>query len=188
MICNDTTAETGRECAPGRGLSAPQESWFAKENPAMSVNPKRRAKLQLDAWSQTLALLSSLSLRDDATPADPPRLAGRRLPLTPEPCAGAEAKVRILDRPSKNTAIVSWFDPTVCRYGDQPWRASRARHPGTCAMTGRSIRRGDPVYRPRTVRPCPLNANAMILASCVEYANAESMLLTAARNALQAGG
>lgn len=151
----------------------------------MSVNPKRRAKLQLDAWSQTLALLSSLSLHGAG---EARKLGGRRLPLTPEPCTGAAAKVRILDRPSKNTAIVSWFDPTVCRYGDQPWRASRARQSGTCAVTGRSIRRGDPVYRPRTVRPCPLNANAMILASCVEYANAETMLLTAARNAAQQAG
>jgi hypothetical protein len=142
-----------------------------------SKNTKRRTTLRLDAWSQTLAMLSSLSLRGDSSSGTPLKLTGRRLPLTPEPCAGAEAKVKILDRPSKNTAIVSWFDPTVCRYGDQPWRASRARQPGTCAMTGRSIRRGDPVYRPRTVRPCPLNANAMILASCVEYANAESMHL-----------
>lgn len=148
----------------------------------MFDKPKRRSTLQLDAWSQTLALLSKLALSNDDTMESPDgaQRFKRRLPLMPEPCAGAEAKVRILDRPSKNTAIVSWFDPTVCRYGDQPWRASRARQPGTCALTGNSIRRGDAIYRPRTVRPCPLNANAMILASCVEYANAESMLLTAA--------
>jgi hypothetical protein len=143
----------------------------------MCAKPKRGTRIQLDAWSQTLALLSKLSFGDEGHSGRRDERPGglvRRLPLIYEPCPGAVPKVRILDRPSKNTAIISWFDPTVCRYGDQPWRASRARQPGTCALTGNSIRRGDPIYRPRTVRPCPLNANAMILASCVEYAGAET--------------
>ena len=142
--------------------------------------PKRKSKPRHDAWPQTIALLSKPSLGDGSRTAsrNRPQRLRRRLPWTFGSCAGAEAKVCVLDRPTSRTAIVSWFDSTACHYGHQLWRTSRARQPGTCALSGNSICCGDAVYRPRAVHPYPLNANAMILASWLEYANAELSYLS----------
>jgi Domain of unknown function (DUF3331) len=136
----------------------------------MVLRPQRRSRVELDAWSHTLASLAALTLgrsnvpsqvdRDHLTRAQSLRLIG--------PNRGARAKVQILDRPSKNTAVISWFDPTMCCYGDQLWRSGKSRHSGTCALTGCGIRPGDSIFRPRNARPSPLNANAMILASLLE--------------------
>jgi hypothetical protein len=78
--------------------------------------------------------------------------------------------VSLLDRPTSSTATISWRDSTRCCYGDQVWCASRARTEGVCAMSGRPIRRGDAVYKPRPCRPAPRNADAMILTSALDDA------------------
>jgi hypothetical protein len=74
-----------------------------------------------------------------------------------------EVQVRLIDRPTRSTATIAWSDSTACSYGDQIWRWSRARAAGVCAMSGRAILPGDAIYKPRTCRPMPLNAQAMIL-------------------------
>jgi hypothetical protein len=76
--------------------------------------------------------------------------------------------VRVTGRPSSTTATVVWRDSTSGCYEDQIWRGVVARTSGVCAVTGRSIKRGDRVYRPRATRPAPTNANAMILSDVVE--------------------
>ena len=133
-----------------------------------------------DVWSQTIKLLTKQSL-DDRTLATGRQRRQRTVPtlVSSRECnSNVGANVRVLDRPSKSTAIVSWFDSTVCRYGEQMWRESRAREPGTCALTGNGIRPGDTVYRPRASQPHPLNVNAMILSSCLECANTDACCQT----------
>ncbi|WP_409241550.1 DUF3331 domain-containing protein [Caballeronia sp. INML2] len=55
-----------------------------------------------------------------------------------------------------------------CCYGDQTWRAMRARTADVCAMSGCAISPGDVVYWPN-LRPVPSNAGAMILASVLDH-------------------
>jgi hypothetical protein len=73
--------------------------------------------------------------------------------------------VRIVDRPTRSTAIVDWCDPGSCHYGYQTWRIGRAMTAGCCVLSGRDICKGDPVYRPSRGGSCPQNCNAMILAT-----------------------
>ena len=79
-------------------------------------------------------------------------------------------RVSLLERSTSSTATISWRDSTRCCYGDQVWHSSRARTEGVCAMSGRPIRPGDAVYKPRPCRPVPRNAGAMILTSALDDA------------------
>jgi hypothetical protein len=84
---------------------------------------------------------------------------------------GSSIIVRVIERTTSSTVVIEWRDPTHCSYGDQIWRASRARGVGTCAISGEPIHCGDWVYRP-TGRPLPRNAGAMILASHIDKVDA----------------
>jgi hypothetical protein len=131
-----------------------------------------------DPWSQTLSLLAMLSSASAGTLAKPDYRRDRKqrralVGVLVRP--GAGARIRIVERPNADTATIAWYDPTVCHYGDQTWRASVARSSGVCALSGLAVRRGDAIYRPGSGRPSPRNCNAMILARCVEE-SADAML------------
>lgn len=126
---------------------------------------ERRRTFGLDPWSQTVGWLTMQSAGKGARASD--SSAARKHAICDAPTSAA-VRVSVIDRPTSSTATVAWCDPRSCRYGDQVWRASIARQPGTCALSGRSIGRGDAIYRPRACRPSPLNASAMILAAVVE--------------------
>ncbi|MDR5753168.1 MULTISPECIES: DUF3331 domain-containing protein [unclassified Caballeronia] len=125
----------------------------------------------IDPWSQTVGWLTLQSAATNVRARDPQReneaIATRARCIGDAP-THANVVVSVIDRPTSSTATVAWCDPRSCRYGDQVWRASVARQPGVCALSGRSIGRGDAIYRPRACRPSPLNAGAMILATVVE--------------------
>ena len=121
----------------------------------------------IDPWMQTIGLLSvpaggskgcgsGLNERNGARHVDGTALHG--------------VTVSLIDRPTPATATISWRDSTRCCYGDQLWRSSRARTEGICAMSGRPIRPGDAVYKPRFGRSAPRNADAMILTSALDDA------------------
>ncbi|MFM0323299.1 DUF3331 domain-containing protein [Caballeronia glebae] len=115
----------------------------------------------LDPWAQTIFRLTSLS--DGASfEAPSPRRAFAQ---------GDDRRVavKLIERPSTTTATIEWRDSTRCCYGDQVWRAMRARSAGVCAMSGCAINPGDHVYAPNP-RPVPRNAGAMILASVLDQA------------------
>jgi hypothetical protein len=76
--------------------------------------------------------------------------------------------VRVIERPTAQTATLDWRDSTHCCYREQLWVAARSRVSGRCAMTGAAILPGDEIFRPRPTRPAPRNVGAMILASAVE--------------------
>ncbi|WP_250515953.1 DUF3331 domain-containing protein [Caballeronia sp. INDeC2] len=119
------------------------------------------AAIALDPWAQTIFQLTSLN---DGVSFD--------APFTSHPFAQTGERrvtVKLIERPSTTTATIEWRDSTRCCYGDQVWRAMRARTAGVCAMSGREIRPGDYVYGPNP-RPVPGNAGAMILASVLDQA------------------
>ncbi|KFX67144.1 DUF3331 domain-containing protein [Paraburkholderia fungorum] len=128
-----------------------------------------------DPWLQTLGLLSALSGdigggAGEAAAAKmlaPAARKGCRLPVMGE---RFDVRVYVIDRPTQSTATIVWRDSMRCSYGDQVWHASRARTAGVCAMSGRAIRPGDAIYKPRPCRPAPLNAGAMILRGVVHAA------------------
>ena len=77
------------------------------------------------------------------------------------------AHIRILERSSRTSVVVSWSDSTTGRYDDQIWKLGVARCGDTCALTGATIRRGDVIYRPYARGRSPANANWSILASAL---------------------
>lgn len=87
---------------------------------------------------------------------------GTRSTYAPSP----ELVVKIVERTGPTFATVIWNEPN-CRYGYQTWRAAVSRLSGVCVISGKSIRRGDLVFKPQ-MRPVPLNAHAMILQSVVD--------------------
>lgn len=71
----------------------------------------------------------------------------------------------VIEVRTEQTATVSWCDPLSGHYGHQTWRVALAKQGGICVLSGRSVERGDFIYRPATCQPPPGNAGAMILAS-----------------------
>jgi len=126
-----------------------------------------------DPWMQTIGLLSLLSgvsdadVGRDSAATDKSARKACQLAARVDCC---EVKVTLIDRPSASTATIAWRDSTNCFYGYQVWRASRSGVEGVCAMSGRTIHRGDAVYQPCAGRRAPLNAGAMILTSVLDDA------------------
>ncbi|WP_091809722.1 DUF3331 domain-containing protein [Burkholderia sp. WP9] len=69
--------------------------------------------------------------------------------------------VAVLERVARDIIVVSWRDPQRCCYAEQPWGVRLAPHHGTCALSGRSIAKGSPVFMPFW-RPRAANADEMI--------------------------
>jgi len=69
--------------------------------------------------------------------------------------------IGILEKPSARQLLVSWRETGRCNYTEQLWILGKAPKAATCALTDKSIRRGDPVYRPAGH---PLNCDKVILA------------------------
>jgi hypothetical protein len=79
-----------------------------------------------------------------------------------------QVQVQVIERLSDTSISVLWQDATRCRYVDQGWSRCRARVKGRCALSGATIRRDEPVYKPRVRTAIPANASAMILARVLE--------------------
>jgi hypothetical protein len=124
----------------------------------------------LDPWSRTLAMLDSragrTAERTVTRACAAPSLVQRQAQRTVQDPQDARCvNIRVLERLSESTLALSWHDPTSFNYSEQVWALCTARKGGTCALSGQSIRRGQPVYRPRRVgSSVPLNSGAMILA------------------------
>lgn len=83
----------------------------------------------------------------------------------------SHATIRILDRPSPTSAVISWRDPTGSSYGYQIWKMRLAHEEGLCAISGIPINKGDVIFRPVDRGRYPGNASAMILATYIEEPN-----------------
>lgn len=118
-------------------------------------------------WERVIALLN------------PPLDAGRW--MVPRVRRREDVPVSMSGLPRRRTAIVSaerntdssvllsWSDPTHCRYDEQRWIIAKARTVGRCALTGRVIRCGDAIYKPQIrCAKRPANAREMVLASAFD--------------------
>ncbi|MBN3816434.1 DUF3331 domain-containing protein [Paraburkholderia sp. Se-20369] len=73
------------------------------------------------------------------------------------------------ERHTRSSVLVSWSDPTHCRYDEQRWIIARARALGHCALTGHVIRDGDAIYKPQCRgAKRPANCREMVLASAID--------------------
>ncbi|WP_176045622.1 DUF3331 domain-containing protein [Burkholderia sp. BCC1644] len=62
--------------------------------------------------------------------------------------------------------LIRWVESGRCHYGEQRWRLRVALQPGRCALSGRPIEPGEPVFRP-VRRPVPANGDEMICPAAV---------------------
>ncbi|WP_322085548.1 DUF3331 domain-containing protein [Burkholderia sp. BCC1999] len=62
--------------------------------------------------------------------------------------------------------LIRWVESGRCHYGEQRWRLRVALQPGHCALSGRPIEPGEPVFRP-VRRPVPANGDEMICPAAV---------------------
>ncbi|MEN8513375.1 DUF3331 domain-containing protein [Burkholderia sp. RS02] len=65
--------------------------------------------------------------------------------------------------------LIRWVESGRCHYGEQRWRLRVALQPGRCAISGRPIEPGEPVFRP-VRRPVPANGDEMICPASVSCA------------------
>ncbi|UXU91265.1 DUF3331 domain-containing protein [Burkholderia sp. S-53] len=65
--------------------------------------------------------------------------------------------------------LIRWVESGRCHYGEQRWRLRVALQPGRCAISGRPIEPGEPVFRP-VRRPVPANGDEMICPASVPSA------------------
>jgi hypothetical protein len=76
--------------------------------------------------------------------------------------------VSIVEKLSPSTISVRWSDPCLGHYANQLWGIGLARGAAICVLSGKPIRRGDLIFRPRVHRShVPSNRDRMILASAV---------------------
>jgi len=106
-----------------------------------------------------LTIVRQLSERSTGLPK--PSLEGNSAGTPPHP---GHVDVKLVERLTSRTAAITWHEPGVCHYVEQTWIAGVSRGSGLCALTGKTLSSGDPVYRPRQTRPPSHNAAAMIAA------------------------
>jgi hypothetical protein len=128
----------------------------------------------VDPWLEMIQLLEMLGNIQPERACYSKRMCAQHdcvpLPRIIEPHASENAHVWVAERLTPVTAAIEWSDATRCNYSGQIWRAGIAARPGSCALSGESIRRGQAIYRPIPLKPAPSNAKAMILASRIEEA------------------
>ncbi|WP_322027608.1 DUF3331 domain-containing protein [Burkholderia sp. BCC1977] len=108
-----------------------------------------------DAAAHPVATLAALMAFGRA----PRRTAAALSPLRPQ------LFVTVLEA-GDDGLLVRWVESGRCHYGEQRWRLRVALVPGRCAISGRLIEPGEPVFRP-VRRPVPANADEMICPASV---------------------
>ncbi|KAG8153768.1 DUF3331 domain-containing protein [Burkholderia catarinensis] len=86
----------------------------------------------------------------------------------PVPSSGSlrrRSSIVTAERQTDSSVLVSWSDPTRCRYDEQRWISAKCRRSGNCALTGQAIHTGDAIYKPQwRGERRPANSAEMILA------------------------
>ncbi|UVE68662.1 DUF3331 domain-containing protein [Burkholderia pyrrocinia] len=119
-------------------------------------------------WLMTVAAIGSFDMPSVSWDMPPRRGVTRdRLPSWD---ATSRPTISVLERPTADTAMISWCDACTGHYGYQKWRLFTTRKRGVCALSGRSIGIGDSVYAPQLLGSTPGNAAAMVLAACIDEA------------------
>ncbi|GLU32839.1 DUF3331 domain-containing protein [Trinickia caryophylli] len=125
-----------------------------------------RASREANPWKHVvldlLAYPSSIREAPPWVPAAPPARERKSA------AGGASPSYTVIveERLANTLIALSWIDPTCGSFRDQIWRLATARRAGICALSGRPVRKGDAIFRPRgRRRDAPRNWNAMILAT-----------------------
>ncbi|MFL9912635.1 DUF3331 domain-containing protein [Paraburkholderia sp. RL17-337-BIB-A] len=119
---------------------------------------------ELDCW---LAKLYGHNAADSAAVLE--RDWAEANPRADDPEDRAVPTVQVIEVMNDRMIIVAWQDPTGGRYGYQTWTRVLARRDAVCALTGLSVKKGDAVFHPRSLRERrPANAESVILAGEVE--------------------
>ncbi|WP_431822982.1 DUF3331 domain-containing protein [Burkholderia sp. F1] len=85
---------------------------------------------------------------------------------SPNRGACGRSAIVAVERQTDSSVLVSWSDPTRCRYDDQRWISAKSRIRSCCALTGRVIHIGDAIYKPQwRGAKRPANGAEMILAT-----------------------
>ncbi len=146
--------------------------------PALAL-PQRTSGRRSDRASDLVSDLASGRTSDPVAPQRSHAKRGVACSIAGRATSGTDATivarrsaaiVKVLDRASEHTVVVSWCDSQGGHFGDQTWRLASAKKRGVCAMTGRAIEKGDAVYRPWLREKARSNANERILAECVDAA------------------
>jgi hypothetical protein len=74
--------------------------------------------------------------------------------------------IKILEKISDRQLLLAWREAGRCNYTEQRWALRKARNATTCAMSGLTIRRGEPVYAPVGH---PLNQGRCIRSDAVQF-------------------
>ncbi|MDR0241704.1 MAG: DUF3331 domain-containing protein [Burkholderia sp.] len=127
-------------------------------------------------WEHMLTSLwpspaAGLRLMPRATDTDGSRRLHRNDASMPSSgAARRRSAILAAERQTDSSVLVSWSDPTRCRYGEQRWISAKARARGCCALTGQPIRIGDAIYKPQwRGAKRPANCGEMILASALHH-------------------
>ncbi|AOI67226.1 hypothetical protein WS98_13255 [Burkholderia territorii] len=86
------------------------------------------------------------------------------------PASSGDARRRCaivaVERQTDSSVLISWSDPTRCRYDEQRWISAKSRALGRCALTGTTVRPGDAIYKPQwRGAKRPANYREVIIAS-----------------------
>ncbi|KWO58091.1 hypothetical protein WM28_34225 [Burkholderia ubonensis] len=121
-------------------------------------------------WLQTVAAIRSFDMPTASW------ATGRRRSTTrdklPDWSATSLPTIGVLERPTRDSVVISWCDACSGRYGYQKWRLFNTRRRGVCVLSGRAIEIDDSVYSPQLLGSTPGNAAAMILADCLDAVDA----------------
>lgn len=122
------------------------------------------------AWLKTVAAIGSFDMPSVSCTA--PRRRSITRDRLPSWDATSQPTISVLERPTADTVMISWCDACTGHYGYQKWRLFTTRKRGVCALSGRPIAPGDSVYAPQLLGSAPGNAAAMVLAACIDDADA----------------
>lgn len=96
------------------------------------------------------------------------RQSGPAATRTFEPVVADPVPARIsIERLSSDAVSVCWSDARLGRCSEQTWRLGRARIESYCLLTGRRIRYGDKVFRPRLQQGFPSPEHNRMILACV---------------------
>jgi hypothetical protein len=130
---------------------------------------------EFNRWEHVMTLLDPSPAVSRCAPShlrdpDPTRLRHRD-DAPPASSGGARRRCAIVDaeRQTDSSVLISWSDPTRCRYDEQRWISAKSRTLGRCALTGITIHTGDAIYKPQwRGSKRPANYREVILASELE--------------------
>ncbi|RQR56679.1 DUF3331 domain-containing protein [Burkholderia sp. Bp9126] len=130
---------------------------------------------EFSRWARMITLLDASPETGRAMPAslrDANGARRRRRNAAPVPSSGStrrRATIVAAERQTGSSVLLSWSDPTRFRYDEQCWISAKSRMSSCCALSGRSIRIGDAVYKPQCRgAKLPANCADMILATEID--------------------